>query len=253
MDINEIRKRAQQASERAAERMKQTFEKSEEILQKIDVSDTPASQSASAAEAEEQAAANQQRQVEILGQIFTPDTMAQMAANEELLQKMVQDKVAEATASGAEVVMGQLLGEDMGILAAALETLALEDMDDEEEDLFDPELEEALYTTLEAAMARLEALPEPEPVPYQKGDIKWERFGILLSGIVSTLNDHDLHGMDVEEHIPVMEQKVVSLVRRSWGIHGRSDLLDMIRYLAQEGYILRYQIYSEASSPGRGT
>ena len=249
MDINEIRKRAQQASERAAERMKQTFEKSEEILQKIDVSDTPASQSASAAEAEEQAAANQQRQVEILGQIFTPDTMAQMAANEELLQKMVQDKVAEATASGAEVVMGQLLGEDMGILAAALETLALEDMDDEEEDLFDPELEEALYTTLEAAMARLEALPEPEPVPYQKGDIKWECFGILLSSIVSTLNDHDLHGMDVEEHIPVMEQKVVSLVRRSWGIHGRSDLLDMIRYLAQEGYILRYQIYSEASSP----
>ena len=120
MDINEIRKRAQQASERAAERMKQTFEKSEEILQKIDVSDTPASQSASAAEAEEQAAANQQRQVEILGQIFTPDTMAQMAANEELLQKMVQDKVAEATASGAEVVMGQLLGEDMGILAAGL-------------------------------------------------------------------------------------------------------------------------------------
>ena len=55
--------------------------------------------------------------------------------------------------------------------------------------------------------------------------------------------------MDVEEHIPVMEQKIVSLVRRSWGIDGRSDLLDMIRYLAQEGYILRYQLYSEASSP----
>ena len=44
-------------------------------------------------------------------------------------------------------------------------------------------------------------------------------------------------------------QKVVSLVRRSWGIDGRSDLLDMIRYLAQEGYILRYQLYGEASSP----
>ena len=46
-----------------------------------------------------------------------------------------------------------------------------------------------------------------------------------------------------------MEQKVVSLVRRSWGIDGRSDLLDMIRYLAQEGYILRYQLYGEAASP----
>ena len=98
-------------------------------------------------------------------------------------------------------------------------------------------------------MARLEAIPEPEPIPYQKNDAKWERFGILLSGIVSTLNDHNLYSMDVEEHIPVMEQKVVSLVRRSWGINGRSDLLDMIRYLAQEGYILRYQLYSEASSP----
>lgn len=63
------------------------------------------------------------------------------------------------------------------------------------------------------------------------------------------LNSHDLDSMDVEEHIPVMEQKIVSLVRRSWGIDGRSDLLDMIRYLAQEGYILRYQLYSEASSP----
>ena len=71
----------------------------------------------------------------------------------------------------------------------------------------------------------------------------------MLSGIVSKLNDHNLCHMDVEEHIPVMEQKIVSLVRRSWGINGRSDLLDMIRYLAQEGYILRYQLYCEASSP----
>jgi hypothetical protein len=55
--------------------------------------------------------------------------------------------------------------------------------------------------------------------------------------------------MEVEEHIPVMEQKIVSLVRRSWGIDGRGDLLDMIRYLAREGYILRYQLYSEAASP----
>ena len=54
--------------------------------------------------------------------------------------------------------------------------------------------------------------------------------------------------MDVEEHIPVMEQKIVSLVRRSWGIDGRSDLLDMIRYLRRKLY-LRYQLYSEASSP----
>ena len=203
----------------------------------------------SAAEVEEQIAANTQRQVEILGQIFDSDTMAQMAVNEELLQKMVQDKAAGAAESAVEAMMGDLFGEDMGILAAALETLDLEDTDDGEEGAFDPETEERLYGTLEEAMARLAAMPEPEPVPYQKNDAKWERFGILLSGIVSTLNDHNLDGMDVEEHIPVMEQKIVSLVRRSWGIDGRSDLLDMIRYLSQEGYILRYQLYSEAPSP----
>lgn len=248
-DINEIKKRAQQASERAADAMKETFEKSEEIVKKAEEPDSKKSSAVSAAEVEEQIAANTQRQVEILGQMFGADGMAQMAVNEELLQKMVNDKVAEATASTAETFMGQLFGEDMGVLAAALETLEMEDAGDEEELAFDLDLEEGLYTTLDETMARLEAMPEPEPIPYQKNDEKWEHFGILLSGILSTLNNHDLDGMDVEEHIPVMEQKIVSLVRRSWGIDGRSDLLDMIRYLAQEGYILRYQLYSEASSP----
>lgn len=249
VDIDEIRKRAQQASERAAESMRKTFEKSEELVQKIEISSSEEEKSVSAAEVEAQINANTERQVEIFGQIFRTDGMAQMSANEELLQKVVQDKVAEATMSATETIMGQLFGEDMGVLAAALETLAMEEGDDEEEGVFDLEREESLYTTLEEAMARLEAMPEPEPVPCQQNDEKWERFGILLSGIISTLNGHDLYGMDVEEHIPVMEQKIASLVRHSWGINGRSDLLDMIRYLAQEGYILRYQLYSEASSP----
>ena len=248
-DINEIMKRAQQASEQAADSIKETFEKSEEIVSKIEVPNSEESPSISAAEVEEQIATNTKRQVEILGQMFGPDSMAQMAANEELLQKMVDDKVTEAAASTAENLIGQLFGEDMGVIAAALETLEMEDGGDEEELTFNLELEESLYTALEEAMDRLEAMPEPEPVPYQKDDTKWEQFGILLSGIISRLNDHNLSSMDVEEHIPVMEQKIVSLVRRSWGIDGRSDLLDMIRYLAQEGYILRYQLYSEAASP----
>ena len=245
VDINEIRKRAQQASERASEAMKKTFEKSEELVRNLEISGSEKEAPASAAEAEEQVNANAERQVEILGQMFGAGGLAQIAANEELLQKMVNEKAAEAAASA----MGQLLGEDMGLLAAALETLEMEEDGEEEEPAFDLELEQNLYTALEEAMARLEALPEPEPVPYQKNDAKWERFGILLSGILSTLNHHDLYSMDVEEHIPVMEQKIVSLVRRSWGINGRSDLLDLIRYLTQEGYILRYQLYSEASSP----
>ena len=249
LDIDEILKQARQAKEQALASVKETMEKNEERSSKIQVSSSEKDTAASADEVEEQIAANTQRQVEILGQIFGPDSMAQMAANEELLQKMVNDKAAEAASAAAGGLMEQLFGEDMGILAAALETLEMEDADDEEERSFDLELEENLYITLEEAMARIEAMPEPEPLPYQKEDGKWKRFGILLSGILSTLNSHDLDDMDVEEHIPVMEQKIVSLVRRSWGIDGRSDLLDMIRYLAQEGYILRYQLYSEASSP----
>lgn len=249
LDIDEILKQARQAKEQALASVKETMEKNEERISKIQVSSSEKDTAASADEVEEQIAANTQRQVEILGQIFGPDSMAQMAANEELLQKMVNDKADEAASAAAGGLMEQLFGEDMGILAAALETLEMEDADAEEERSFDLELEENLYITLEEAMARIEAMPEPEPLPYQKEDGKWKRFGILLSGILSTLNSHDLDDMDVEEHIPVMEQKIVSLVRRSWGIDGRSDLLDMIRYLAQEGYILRYQLYSEASSP----
>ena len=249
LDIDEILKQARQAKEQALASVKETMEKNEERISKIQVSSSEKDTAASADEVEEQIAANTQRQVEILGQIFGPDSMAQMAANEELLQKMVNDKAAEAASAAAGGLMEQLFGEDMGILAAALETLEMEDAEDEEERSFDLELEENLYITLEEAMARIEAMPEPEPLPYQKEDGKWKRFGILLSGILSTLNSHDLDDMDVEEHIPVMEQKIVSLVRRSWGIDGRSDLLDMIRYLAQEGYILRYQLYSEAPSP----
>ena len=248
-DINEIMKRTQQAKEQALDAVKETMEKNEERINEIEVPGSEKSASISASKVEEQISANTQRQVEILGQMFGPDSMAQTAVNEERLQEMVNDKVAKAASSAAGDLMDHLFGEDMGVLAAALETLEMGDTDEENELPFDLELEENLYAALEETMARLESMPEPEAIPYQKNDAKWEHFGILLSGILSTLNSHNLDSMNVEEHIPVMEQKIVSLVRRSWGIDGRSDLLDMIRYLAQEGYILRYQIYSEASSP----
>ena len=159
LDINEIRKRAQQASERAADSMKKTFEKSEELVQNLEISSTSAEAPASADETEEQVKVNTERQVEILGQIFGADSMAQIAANEEQLQKMVDEKIAQVSASAAENWMDQLFGEDMGVLAAALEMLETEDADDEETLSFDSELEESLYATLEEPMAQLEAMP----------------------------------------------------------------------------------------------
>ena len=224
IDIDAIRKRTEEA-------VRKCFEKSEELVDKLEIS----SSSEKTDDTEEQI---NDRQVEILGKVFSADDMAEMTANEELLKKMAEEKAAEAS----ENIMSLFSGEDMGILAAALEML---DEDEEEEELpFSIEMEEDLYASLEETMARIASMPEPEAVPYKDGDGKWNRFGILLSGIVSKLTDHDLSSMDVEEHIPIMEQKIASLVRRSWGINGRSELLDMIRYLSQEGYIMRYQIYA---------
>jgi hypothetical protein len=255
IDFDEISRRAKEAQERTSAALAETMEKSARLAKES--AERAAAREAEAmarkAEQEEheaaQTAANAQRQVEILGQVFSADSMAQMASNEEYIKKIVSEKVAEASALSVEGLMSQMFGEDMGVIAAALETLAMEEDGEEEESGFGPEEEESLYILLEETMARLEAMPEPEPVPYGKDAAKWERFGILLSGIVSTLNSHSLDEMDVEDHTPVLEQQVVSIVRRSWGINGRSDLLEMIRYLTREGYTLRYQVYSEAESP----
>ncbi len=248
MDINEIMNRAKAAQAQALASLHETEEKAEALASASSPEPAAPPEEAAAREAE-QMAANAQRQVEILGQVFDGQTMAQMAANEEQLQRMMEQRVAEAAAASTEAVMNQLFGEDMGVLAAALETLAMND-DCEGEDLDEEEeTDDALYTLLDETMARLEALPEPEPVEYGRDPALWGRFGILLSGIVSTLNDHSLDGLDVEEHIPVLEQQVLSVVRRSWGIDGRGGLLETLRYLSQGGYTERYRFYCEAETP----
>ena len=247
MDINEIMNRAKAAQAQALASLHETEEKAE-TLARVSFSEPAAPPEEAAAREAEQMAANAQRQVEILGQVFDGQTMEQMAANEEQLQQMMEQRVAEAASASTEAVMNQLFGEDMGVLAAALETLAMDD-DCEGEDLDEEETDDALYALLDETMARLEALPEPEPVEYGRDPALWGRFGILLSGIVSTLNDHSLDGLDVEEHIPVLEQQVLSVVRRSWGIDGRGGLLETLRYLSQGGYTERYRFYCEAETP----
>lgn len=257
IDMEEMMRRAQEASEAASRQLNEAMEKSRKIAGQMQADAEKAAEERAArqheaeAQAAQQDAANQQRQVEILGQLFGPEAMAQMADTEALIRETVDAKVAEATALGVDGMMDQLFGEDMGVIAAALETLAMEedDGDGEEDQDLDLAVEEELYGVLEEKLRQIGTLPEPEPAPYAKGDPRWQQFGILLSGIVSQLNDHRLDGMDVEEHIPVMEQQIVSLVRRSWGINGRSELLDTIRYLTREGYTLRYQLYCEAACP----
>ena len=267
LDIDEIMRRAEAARDAASQQLNESMEKSRKIAEqtmadteKADAERTATKKAAMEGVAEKQKAeeqsagqeaANQQRQVEILGQMFSQEAMEQIAANQEQIQAEIARQVADCAAMGVEDMMNQLFGEDMGIISAAMETLAMEEDEDDEEE--EPELtlalEQELYRVLEEKLAWLDTLPEPEPVPYAKNDPRWSRFGILLSGIISTVNDHELDGMDVEEHIPVLEQRIVSLVRRSWGINGRGELLDTVRYLTREGYALCYQIYCEAETP----
>lgn len=248
MDINEIMNRAKAAQAQALASLHEMEEKAEALAASSSPAPAAPAEEAAAQEAQ-QMAADTQRQVEILGQVFDSQTMEQMAANQEQLQRMMEQRVAEAACASADAMMDQLFGEDMGVLAAALETLAMEEegegpgLDDEEE------TDGALYALLDETLARLDALPEPAPVEYGSDPALWERFGILLSGIVSTLNDHSLDGLDVEEHIPVLEQQVLSVVRRSWGIDGRGGLLETLRYLSQGGYTERYRFYCEAETP----
>ena len=92
-DLDAIRKRAQQASEHAADSIRQTMEKSEALTVGAKAE---AEASASAMEAEGQVNAGSQRQVEILGQTFDPANLAQMAAGQELLRESVQKQAAAA-------------------------------------------------------------------------------------------------------------------------------------------------------------
>lgn len=255
-DIDEIMKRAREASENASKQLNESMEKSKKIAEQNEkaVNEAKEKEQCRKQEAENQAkeqmAANEKRQVEILGQMFNADEMAQMASAEALMQQSIKAQVTKATAQNMEDMMEQLFGEDMAMVTAALETLAMEEDNDElEMEEMNLELEQKLYTILDEKLRQIDALPEQSPVYYTKKDHEWCRFGILLSGIISQLNDHQLDELDVEIRIPVMEQQILSLIRRSWNISDRGDLLDTLNYLISDGYVKRYQQYCDASNP----
>ena len=86
MDINEIMNRAKAAQAQTLASLHETEEKAE-TLARVSSSEPAAPPEEAAAREAEQMAANAQRQVEILGQVFDGQTMEQMAANEEQLQQ----------------------------------------------------------------------------------------------------------------------------------------------------------------------
>ena len=245
VDINEIRARN-------AKLMADMQKRTEEAVSKLE---TPAQdENADSAEEErarraaELAAANEQRQREVLSQMMGEEFARQTAAMQEMVSQEVQRQAASAAAQLQQDALGALFGDDAALFSAALDTLAqTEDGEDDEEE--EQELPpEALYDYLESKLGEIDALEEPQPKAYNIPAL-WERFCIALSGIISTVNDHKLDELDVEEHVPLFVQQITSLIRNSWGICGREDLIETLLYLSRAGYRARFAAYAEAASP----
>ena len=244
VDINEIRARN-------AKLMADMQKRTEEAASKLE---TPAQdESADSAEEErarraaELAAANEQRQREVLSQMMGEEFARQTAAMQEMVSQEVQRQAASAAAQLQQDALSALFGDDAALFSAALDTLAqTEDGEDEEEEQELPP--EALYDYLESKLGEIDALEEPQPQAYNIPAL-WERFCIALSGIISTVNDHKLDELDVEERVPLFVQQITSLIRNSWGISGREDLIETLLYLSRAGYRARFAAYAEAASP----
>ena len=245
VDINEIRARN-------ARMMADMQKRTEEAVSKLE---TPAQdENADGAEEErarraaELAAANEQRQREVLSQMMGEEFARQTAAMQEMVSQEVQRQAASAAAQLQQDALGALFGDDAALFSAALDTLAQteDDEDNEEEEQELPP--EALYGYLESKLGEIDALEEPQPKAYHIPAL-WERYCIALSGIISTVNDHKLDELDVEERVPLFVQQITSLIRNSWGISGREDLIETLLYLSRAGYRARFAAYAEAASP----
>ena len=245
VDINEIRARN-------AKLMADMQKRTEEAVSKLEMpaqdENADSAEEERARRAAELAAANEQRQREVLSQMMGEEFARQTAAMQEMVSQEVQRQAASAAAQLQQDALSALFGDDAALFSAALDTLAqTEDGEDDEEE--EQELPpEALYDYLESKLGEIDALEEPQPRAYNIPAL-WERFCIALSGIISTVNDHKLDELDVEERVPLFVQQITSLIRNSWGISGREDLIETLLYLSRAGYRARFAAYAEAASP----
>ena len=136
IDMNEIQRRARAARETASANMREAVEKGKALAGRL--REKPATEEA-------QTATTARRQVEILGQTFSGEDTAQMKASQARMAQIIQEQTAQAASMGAKAVMSQLFGEDMGVIAAALETLAMEESNEEEGTLSREEAEGILW------------------------------------------------------------------------------------------------------------
>ena len=94
------------------------------------------------------------------------------------------------------------------------------------------------YGDIESIVSSLAQLPEVQPEPADPE--RKRRFEILLTGILSTLNDHRLDGLDVEPRDEDSLDLIRSLLSNYWGVEDRESLIDTLRYLIASGHSMDY-------------
>ena len=245
VDINEIRARN---ARMMADMQKRTEEAVSKLEMPAEDENADGAEEERARRAAELAAANEQRQREMLSQMMGEEFARQTAAMQEMVSQEVQRQAASAAAQLQQDALGALFGDDAALFSAALDTLAQTEDDEDNEEEKQELPPEALYDYLERKLGEIDALEEPQPKAYNIPAL-WERFCIALSGIISTVNDHKLDELDVEERVPLFVQQITSLIGNSWGISGREDLIETLLYLSRAGYRARFAAYAEAASP----
>lgn len=94
------------------------------------------------------------------------------------------------------------------------------------------------YGDIERIMSSLEQLDEREPRPVDREGMR--RFGVLLSGIVSTLNGHSLDGLEVGPKDDRTREMVESVLE-DWNVGSRDDLIGVLTNLIQSGSTADYE------------
>lgn len=94
------------------------------------------------------------------------------------------------------------------------------------------------YGDIVTAISSLASLSEEQPAPADPERMR--RFEVLLTGIISVLNDHKLDGLDVEPRDQDSRDLVLSILSDYWGVEDRDDLIGVLRYLIVEGHTKDY-------------
>lgn len=93
------------------------------------------------------------------------------------------------------------------------------------------------YADIERVISSLEQLEERKPRPVDHEGMR--RFGVLLSGIVSTLNGHSLDGLKVGPKDD-KNMGIVKAILEDWNVGSRDNLIDVLTHLIQNGNTTDY-------------